>query len=78
MYWLAGYGFLGFLLLLAVVLQPLRVPRAKKDIGHLQVQLIFLAAFLVEASWQSSLGIGIHLVFTLLYLSHFSKIEKKE
>ncbi len=77
-FWLATYGFLGFLLCLAIVIQPLGFRTARKEIGHLQAQSIFLLSFLVEATWQNSLGVGIYLAFTLLYLSYLSNSEKKE
>lgn len=76
-YWLAAYGLLGFLLCLAIVIQPLGFSKARKNIGHLQVQGILLLSFLVEATWQSSLGVGIYVVFTFLYLSNLTD-EYKE
>ncbi len=72
LYWLAAYGLLGFLLCIAIVIQPLGFKEGRRKIGHLQVQSILLLSFLVEATWQSSLGVGIYVVFTVLYLSNLS------
>lgn len=77
-FWLATYGFLGFLLCLGIVIQPLGFRAARREIGHIQAQSIFLLSFFVEATWQSSLGIGIYVAFTLLYLSYLSNSDKKE
>jgi len=78
MYWLAAFGSIGFLLCLAIVLQPLGFSLARREIGHLQTQIIFLLSFLTEATWQSSLGIGVYLVFTLLFLSLLWTEESSE
>src|SRR6056297_3369760 len=73
LYWLATYGLLGFLLCLAIVLQPVSFTTARQNISHLQCQVVLLLSFLVEAGLQSSLGVGIYLVFTLVFLSHLAE-----
>jgi O-antigen ligase len=72
LYWLATYGLLGFFLLLGIAIQPLGFKAARENISHVQIQVILLLAFLVEAHLQTSLGIGIYLVFSLLFLSNLA------